>query len=86
LPPYTIRVTPPAAKQLRKLPAEVRRRVRAAIDGLVTDPRPPGAAAMSGGAGLTRIRVGDYRVIYLIRDKELIVVIVKVGHRGDVYE
>ena len=83
---YQVRLAPAAVRQLRKLDPPGRRRVQAAIDLLAEDPRPPGARQLVGGAGEWRVRTGDFRIIYDIRDGELLVLVVKVGHRGDVYE
>jgi mRNA interferase RelE/StbE len=83
---YEVRLAPAAVRQLRKLDPPGRRRVQAAIDLLAEDPRPPGARQLVGGAGEWRVRTGDFRIIYDIRDGELLVLIVKVGHRRDVYE
>lgn len=83
---YEVRLAPAAVRQLRKLDPPGRRRVQAAIDLLAEDPRPPGARQLVGGAGEWRVRTGDFRIIYDIRDEELIVLVVKVGHRRDVYE
>lgn len=81
----TIQFTPAAAKQLEKLDAPVRRRIGAAIDGLVDNARPQGAKKLQGSDDLWRIRIGDYRVIYQIHDRQLLVIIVTIGHRGDIY-
>jgi len=70
---------------LRKLDPRVRRRVQGAIALLAHDPRPPGARALQGRAGL-RVRVGDYRIIYAVEDDVLLVVVVRLGHRRDVYD
>lgn len=83
---YSVRLAPAAIRQLRKLDPAGRRRVQAAIDLLADDPRPPTARQLVGGAGEWRVRTGDFRIIYDIRDVELIVLVVKVGHRRDVYE
>ncbi len=83
---YQVRLAPAAVRQLRKLDPPGRRRVQAAIDLLAEDPRPPGARPLVGGAGEWRVRTGDFRIIYDIRDGELLVLVVKVGHRRDVYE
>ena len=83
---YEVRLAPAAVRQLRKLDPPGRRRVQAAIDLLAEDPRPPGARQLVGGAGEWRVRTGDFRIIYDIRDEELIVLVVTVGHRRDVYE
>jgi mRNA interferase RelE/StbE len=83
---YKVRLAPAAVRQLRKLDPPGRRRVQAAIDLLAEDPRPPGARQLVGGAGEWRVRTGDFRIVYDIRDGELLVLVVKVGHRRDVYE
>ena len=83
---YQVLLTPAAVRQLRKLDPAGRRRVQAAIDLLADEPRPPGARQLVGGAGEWRVRTGDFRIIYDIRDRELLVLVVKVGHRRDVYE
>ena len=83
---YQVRLAPAAVRELRKLDPPGRRRVQAAIDLLAEDPRPPGARPLVGGAGEWRVRTGDFRIIYDIRDGELLVLVVKVGHRRYVYE
>lgn len=81
---YEVSIAPHAFRQIRKLDAEARRRVQAAIDLLADDPRPPAARQLVGGAGEWRVRTGDYRIVYEIEDKKLIVLVVAVGHRRDV--
>jgi mRNA interferase RelE/StbE len=83
---YQVRLAPAAVRQVRKLDPPGRRRVQAAIDLLAENPRPPGARQLVGGAGEWRVRTGDFRIIYDIRDEQLLVLVVKVGHRRDVYE
>ncbi len=80
-----IELRPAAARSLRKLDPRVRRRVQGAIALLAHDPRPPGARALQGRTGL-RVRVGDYRIIYAVEDDVLLVVVVRLGHRRDVYD
>jgi mRNA interferase RelE/StbE len=82
---YAVNIAPHALRQLRKLDAVARRRVQAAIDLLASDPRPPAARQLVGGAGEWRVRTGDYRIVYDIRDKKLVILVVAVGHRRDVY-
>ena len=65
--------------------SDVLRRLEEAISGLGEEPRPQGARKLQGVEDLYRIRVGDYRVIYQIQDKALVVLVVKIGHRGEVY-
>jgi len=82
---YRIEFAPSARLQLHKLTSEIRVRLAAALSALSAEPRPPGVRKLSGEESLYRIRVGDYRIIYQIREKELIVLVVKIGHRGEVY-
>ena len=82
---YRIELRPAAARDLRKLGPQVRRRVQGAIALLAQDPRPPGARALQGRPGL-RVRVGSYRIIYTVEDDVLLVVVVRLGHRSDVYD
>jgi mRNA interferase RelE/StbE len=77
--------TPAADRQLSKLPEQVQVRIVTAIMALADDPRPAGVRKLAGPGDLYRIRTGDYRVIYEVRDDELLVLIVRVGHRRDVY-
>jgi mRNA interferase RelE/StbE len=70
---------------LRKLDPQAAGRVRAAIALLADDPRPPAARRLRGRPAW-RVRVGDYRIIYTIEDAVLLVVVVAVGHRRDVYD
>ena len=60
--------------------------VQAAIELLAQDPRPPRARKLVGGAGEWRVRTGDYRIVYEIHDGRLVVLVVAVGHRREVYE
>lgn len=84
-PTYRIEVAPAAARQLRKLDHPARRRVQAAVELLASDPRPPGAKKIVGGEGEWRVRTGDYRIVYEVRDQVLLVLVLAVGHRRDVY-
>lgn len=85
-PAYTVQVERAAAKLLRKLDRPVQARLVAAIAALATQPRPAGVKALTGHPGLLRIRVGTYRIVYTVRDQELIVLVVHLGHRSDVYD
>lgn len=77
-------IKPSAAKELEDLPARDRKRAVSKIQRLATEPRPVGAEKLSGQEKY-RIRQGDYRILYLIDDVETSVVIVRIGHRSDVY-
>lgn len=83
---YRVRIAPAAERQLRKFDPQVRRRLHAAIDLLAEQPRPPAAIQLVGGAGEWRVRTGDYRIIYEISDSELIVLVLRLGNRREVYE
>ncbi|MGH9046655.1 MAG: type II toxin-antitoxin system RelE family toxin [Acidimicrobiales bacterium] len=83
---YAIEWRPSARKQIRRLDAAARRRVLGAIGDLSQDPRPAGSVSSAGSPGWRRIRVGGYRVVYDVRDDTLIVLVLRVGSRGDVYQ
>ena len=81
-----VEVAPAAVRQLRKLDPPARRRVQAAIELLADQPRPSGAKKLVGGEGEWRVRTGDYRIVYEVHDDVLVVLVVAVGHRRDIYE
>lgn len=83
--PYTVQYDARAVKELGKLDKPVARRIVKAVETLSTDPRPTGCRALVGYPGLWRIRVGDYRVVYTIKDAELVVLALRVAHRSTVY-
>ncbi len=85
-PVYQVQFDARAAKLLRKLDRPVQARLVVAIAALGTDPRPPGAKALSGHPGLLRVRVGDYRIVYTVNDGQLLVLVVHLGHRSDIYD
>ncbi len=80
---YSITVLRPAARAIEHLHPDVRTRVRQAIRTLAAQPQPVGCKRAT--EQLYRVRVGDCRIIYEVRDAELVVMVVKVGHRRDVY-
>ncbi len=82
---YQIEFVKQAAKQFRALPAQEQERLQSKIDALATEPRPIGVIQLAGEENLYRIRVGDYRIVYSIQDAQLLVLVVKIGHRKDVY-
>ncbi len=83
---YRITLSPMAARQLRKFDAQVRRRIQAALDLLAEQPRPPAATRLVGGAGEWRVRTGDYRIVYEIEDGRLLILVLRIAHRREVYE
>ncbi len=82
---YEIRVLPTAGREILRLPKRIQLRVGEAIAGLADDPRPSNCRKLTGQASYYRIRVSDYRVLYEVRDREVLVLVVRVGHRRDVY-
>ncbi|MDO5629300.1 MAG: type II toxin-antitoxin system RelE/ParE family toxin [Mobilicoccus sp.] len=82
---YRIELSPAATRQLRKLDPSARRRVQAAIELLAQEPRPSGAKKLAGGAGEWRVRTGDYRIVYEVHDGVLLILVLAVGHRREIY-
>lgn len=82
---YRITYQPSVLKSLRKLDPHTARRIVTAIEGLAENPRPHGVRMLVGGAGELRLRVGDYRVIYEAQDERVLVLVLRVGHRREVY-
>ena len=82
---YRVEVAPAAVRQIRRLDPLARRRVQAATELLSEEPRPSGANKLVGGDGAWRVRTGDYRIVYEIRDAVLLFLVVSVGHRRDIY-
>jgi len=83
---YSLEFRPSALKALRKLPRHISDQLHETFEKLKQNPRPPGSLKMKGTDGFWRVRSGDYRVIYDIRDSCLIVLIVDVGHRSSIYK
>ena len=81
---YRVEVAPAVVRQMRKLDPAARRRIQAAIELLAENPRPQGARKLVGGDEW-RVRTGDYRVVYEIYDDVLLVLVIAVGHRRDIY-
>lgn len=82
---YQIQFTTAARRQLLDLPRQLVARIDGAIQRLADDPRPSGAEKLKGHQNLYRLRVGDYRVVYTIEDTRLLIVVIKIGNRKDVY-
>ena len=83
--PYQIEIASAARRALGRLALDVRQKIDVAILSLESNPRPSGCVKLSGGLDLWRVRAGDYRVVYQIRDEKLLVLVVRIGHRRDVY-
>ena len=82
---YTIEFRPAALRELKALPREILQRISRKIDSLADNPRPPGVEKLSGSEDSYRVRVGDYRIVYLIEDRALLICVVRIGHRKNVY-
>jgi mRNA interferase RelE/StbE len=83
---YDAQLKPAAERDLTKIADQAaRRRIASAIDNLATNPRPMGAHKLAGENSIYRIRVGDYRILYAIEDRQLLVLVIRVGHRREVY-
>jgi mRNA interferase RelE/StbE len=82
---YRVEIARRAAKAIAGLPRGDQQRVRAAIDLLADTPRPPGCVAMAGEPHAYRVRVGVYRIVYEVLDTRLLIQVVRVGHRREVY-
>lgn len=82
---YRLEVSATAEKQIRKLNKADQIRVLRAIQNLAKEPRPPGTRKLRGYEDVYRIRVGTYRILYSIESGRLLIIVLKVGHRRDVY-
>ncbi|WP_061217678.1 type II toxin-antitoxin system RelE family toxin [Leptospira weilii] len=82
---YSILLSKSVTKQLDKLPENIADSLIEAIEGLAKNPRPQGVKKLKGRDGF-RIRKGDYRIIYDIQDQKLIIEVIAIGHRKDIYQ
>ena len=83
---WHIDILPVARRELLALRNPIQNRIRAAIRSLADDPVPPDSIPMRGkGAGLHRLRVGSYRVVYRVQAERVRVLVIRIGHRGEVY-
>ena len=82
---YRIEFRPAALRDLEGFDKTARVRLGRKIEKLATNPRPSGVKKLAGEDGLWRVRVGDYRIIYRIEDDRLVVLVIRIGHRREVY-
>ena len=82
---YRVIVKPAAERQLKRLDREVQRRLIRQLEKLADDPHPVGTHKLRGSKNLYRMRVGDYRIVYEVQARRLMVLVVRIGHRRDVY-
>lgn len=85
MPTYSVSYSRSAAKSFRSFHPQVQRRLKVAIENLASDPYPPGSIKIVGGEGERRVRVGDYRIIYDVDDGHLVVLVLSLGHRREIY-
>lgn len=82
---YAVELSPAAERTLRKLDKPAARRLVKAIAELSRQPRPPASTPLVGHPGVLRRRVGDHRIVYRVHDDRLIVLVLDIGHRRDIY-
>jgi len=82
---YQVEFTPSAARVFKKLPGPIQGRIAPKIDALAINPRPHGVEKMAGHESRYRVRVGEYRIIYVISDGSRLVTVAVIGHRREVY-
>ncbi len=82
---YRVDIGAAARRSLKRLPASLAGWLDTAIRRLAEDARPPGATKVSGLADTYRIRVGDYRIVYEVHDDVLVVLVIRIGHRREIY-
>ena len=83
--PYTIQLKPAAIRELIKLPKDVQRSIRSRIDALANNPFPPDAKKLEGEEEFYRIKIGDCRIIYQVHKKSPFTLVIRIGHRKEVY-
>ena len=82
---YRVVLHKEAFDEVSRLPSKIKKRVKEAISLLATDPRPPKASKLSGTANAYRIRFADYRLLYEVHAREIVVYVVGIAHRREVY-
>lgn len=82
---YQIELTRSVRQSLKSLPRSILKRIDAKILSLAENPRPQDAKMLRGKQGLFRVRVGNYRIVYRVEDDRFIVLVVRIGHRREVY-
>ena len=82
---YTLEIKQAALKAILRLPKTIQARIHARIEGLKSDPRPKSCRKLEGEERAYRVRLGDYRIVYEVWDKQIHVIVINVGHRKDIY-
>ncbi len=83
---YAVELKPSARKELESLPDSVLARVFRKLESLADDPRPPGCKKLKGYKDHWRVRIGDWRVVYIIDDAERLLSVTRIAHRREVYD
>ena len=83
---YTLEIKPSARKELERLSDDLIARMTPKIEALTANPRPPGCKKLRGYEDLWRVRLGTYRIVYIIDDDRKTISVTRVAHRRDVYE
>ncbi|MCQ3811867.1 MAG: type II toxin-antitoxin system RelE/ParE family toxin [Acidimicrobiia bacterium] len=83
---HRVEIARQALKSIARLPRREQQRVRAAVDLLAEESRPPSCVALTGEESAYRVRVGDYRILYEVIDARLVIQAIRVGHCRDVYQ
>ena len=82
---YRIEFTPQAERDFKALDKPIQSRLARRIGSLADNPFPQGIIKLAGEEELYRLRVGDYRIIYQVQGRKLVILIIRIGHRGDIY-
>ncbi len=83
---WNIEIERKAQKALKKIPDPYKSSIIEAINQLMEEARPQGCTKLKGATDLWRVRVNDYRIIYQIKDDQLLILVIRIGHRKDIYE
>jgi mRNA interferase RelE/StbE len=83
--PYSVRLTPRASRDFSALDRTVQQRLRWQVDRIADNPFPSGSKKLHADEPYYRIRVGDYRVIYQVEARQLGIIVVRIGHRSEIY-
>lgn len=82
---HVVELSKRAQRELRKLSSDLQERIISCLEALAENPRPHGAEKLAAEENAYRVRVGDYRILYEVRDVVLVVIVMRIGHRRDVY-
>ncbi len=82
---YQVEFSRQTLRQLEALPQQVQQRIVSRTESLAVDPRPTGVKKLKGAESQYRLRVGDYRIVYEIQDAILLIILLRIGHRSNVY-